>query len=355
MERLDVAAWCAIQLGDQKYTRTLQALINHLVDTSVDHESKSAKEKTDQLLKKLNELKLNEKFHYSNEELNIKASTGGGGYASIGFIEERYADLIRLRKGNDGTHYKSQLSNHINYVKRKAHSQASEIFNQLKFSGTVQNCFDTLKTAADDKLLDLNPELAEQLMLAFKAVASTKSEEWSQALTTCRRLIEGLADTLYPPSDQKQNGRALGPTNYVNRLWAFMDKSIASNSNKELAKTHIDFLGSWLEKVNKISNKGVHAEVSQIEATKAVFHTYLIVADILECATESPPGSVKKSINEATLDEIEAQLDVSRAIAKEIFKARVRQGKLNTASLSSIKGVGPKAIRLAHEAFDIPE
>lgn len=56
----------------------------------------------------------------------------------------------------------------------KAHELASQIYNQLKFSGTVSNCFDVLKNAVDDKLLDLNPVIAEQLMLAFKAISSDK-------------------------------------------------------------------------------------------------------------------------------------------------------------------------------------
>jgi hypothetical protein len=167
-------------------------------------------------------------------------------------------------------------------VRKKAHELASQIYNQLKFSGTVSNCFDILKNAVDDKLLDLNPAIAEQLMLAFKSISSDKEEEWSQALTTCRRLLEGLADELYPASKEKFNGRTVGQGQYVNRLWAFMDGAIQSESNKDLAKAHIDFLGSWLDKVNKLTNKGVHAELDRIEAVKSVFHTYLVVADLLE-------------------------------------------------------------------------
>ncbi len=355
IEDWDVSTWCAIQLGDEKYTIALQALIDYASDASIDKETKQSEDKINQLIEVLKNLKLNQETHYSNEELKIKLPKSGGGYTNIGFIEERYADLLRLRKGNDGTYYKNNLNNHLNYVKRKAHSLASKIFKQLKFSGTIENCFDILKSAADDKLLDMNPVLAEQLMLAFKSVSSSKEEEWSQALTTCRRLIEGLADTLHPPSETKYNGRALGTTNYVNRLWAFMDKSIESSSNKDLAKAHIDFIGSWLEKINKISNKGVHADVTQIEATKAVFHTYLVVTDLLECALRSDTQPTKKNINEATLDEIEVHLDVSRIVAKEIFKTRVQMGKLTAATLANIKGVGKKKLKLAKDAFEISD
>ncbi|OEZ67456.1 hypothetical protein JAB5_53970 [Janthinobacterium sp. HH103] len=355
IERSDVVAWCAIQLGDPRYTRILKELLDFYTDKTIDKKSVESTKKYNDIIEKLTNLNLTRKIHYRNEELNIKATESGGGYVNIGFIEERYADLVRMKIGNDSVYYKNNLQDHINYVKRIAHSFASEIFNELKFSGTVKNCFDILKNAVDDKLLDLNPALTEQLMQAFKSVASSKEEEWSQALTTCRRLIETLADALYPPSDKKHNGRALGPTNYVNRLWAFMDQSIPSDTNKDLAKVHVDFLGAWLEKVNKISNKGVHAKVSQIEATKAVFHMYLVVADILEIqnSTASSPG--KKNINDATIDEIEVQLNVNRAVAKEIYKLRITFGKITSKNLSSIKGMGQKTIEKACSIFEISD
>ena len=319
MDNSDIHNWCLIQLGEQKYTSVLRKY----VDTLVAIQDDDSKEKHDELAEyqsEIDELGLKKEIHYTIEELNAKYPKGGGGYVNIGFVEERYADLVRTKRGNDGTHYKNHLNRHLNYVRTKAYDIASRMFNDLKFSGTVSNCFDLLKNEVDDKLLDLDPVLAEQLMLAFKSVSSTKEEEWSQALTTCRRLLEGLADQLYPASNEKTGGRVLGQGQYVNRIWAFMDSAIESDSNKALAKTHVDFLGAWLEKINKLANKGVHAEIGQLEATKAVFHTYLVIADILEHLDEETTTNGKPDINSATIDELEALLGVSRNIAKEIFK-----------------------------------
>jgi hypothetical protein len=212
-----------------------------------------------------------------------------------------------------------------------------------------------LKNAVDDKLLDLEPSLAEQLMLAFKAVSSSKEEEWSQALTTCRRLLEGLADALLPASDKKVNGRPLGQEQYVNRLWAFMDGAIESDSNKALSKAHVDFLGAWITKVNKLANKGVHADLGQLEATKAVFHTYLVIADIFDYLKSDGSHKGKPDINMATIDELEVLLGINRNIAKEIFKHRVKEGHIDSGVLKKINGVGPKTIQKAKEEFLIDD
>lgn len=347
----EIKAWCAIQLGDTTYTKPLNELLS-FIKTKADDTSEEYKITLSKLIKPLDGLNLNHKLHYSIEELNVKSNDGGGGYINIGFIEERYADLVRTKRGNDGHYYKNQLNNHINYVRKKAHEIASALFNQIKFSGASSSCFDILKNAVDDQLLDLNPTLAEQLMLAFKAVSSKKNEEWSQALTTCRRLLEGLADQLQPVVDGSVKSRPMGQANYVNRLWAFMDASIQSESNKELAKTHVDFLGSWMEMSNKLANKGVHASVTQLEAVKAVFHTYLVIADILEYLSAKPKTKSKIDINSATIDELEALLEIKRIVAKEIVKARVELGSLDIDALAKISGIGPKTLERAEKLFE---
>ena len=354
IDNSDIYKWCQIQLGNQEYAIALTDFVDTLVLLQ-DNESKELKEKRKQQQKELDKLGLKHEIHYSTEEINTKLNTSGGRYENIGFLEERYNDLVRNKSGNDGTYYKNNLNTHINYVKKKAHEIASKLYNEVKFSGTVSNCFDLLKNEIDDRLLDLNPAIAEQLMLSFKAVSSNKEEEWSQALTTCRRLLEGLADELYPASDKKVNGRILGQGQYVNRLWAFMDDSIESDSNKALAKTHIDFLGAWLEKINKLANKGVHSDLGQLEATKAVFHTYLVIADILQYLHQDEQKIEKPDINSASIDELEALLDINRMTAKEIFKMRIKEGYIDLDILATINGVGKKTIEKAQTVFSVDE
>lgn len=190
-------------------------------------------------------------------------------------------------------------------------------------------------------------------MLAFKSVSSDSKEEWSHALTTCRRLLESLADKLYPASDLVIGKRTFKQNQFVNRLWQFMNDTIESDSNRDLAQMHVNYLGSWLEKANKITNKGVHDEVSQLEATKAVFHIYLMLADLLDYLDPSAVSkTTKPKITDVTLDEIEALLNVKRDVAKAIVIARVKNSGLTIEQLAEVKGVGPKTVATAKEVFE---
>lgn len=119
-----------------------------------------------------------------------------------------------------------------------------------------------------------------------------------------------------PPTEQNSKGRALGEKQYINRLWAYMDDAIQSDSNRQLAKAHVDLLGAYIERIYKVTNKGVHAEVSRMEAVRTVFHTYLAIADLLEYVNKPTANQPEPlNINQATLDELESILNVSRETA----------------------------------------
>lgn len=350
LDEKELLAWTKIQLADSEYISPLQKLfvvINELQEKGVvnlNYKNPEVKVILDQILS------LNVNLKDLNKFYQFKSVESSGGLNSIGFIEQKIDVLTKNKKGNDGTYYISDLQKHLEYIKVYTYKSATKLFNQLKFEGTTQSSFDILRKAVDDKLLDINPEIAEQLMIAFKNSTSNNKEELSQVLTTCRRLLEKLADTLYPATDEVINNRTFKPNQYINRLWRFMDINIQSDSNKDLAKAHIDLLGSWLQKSYALTCKGVHSNVSQLETTKTVFHIYLLLADILEFIQPNTRQE-KISINQASLDELEAVLGVSRKIAKEIIKARVKLGSLSEKDFSEIEGISLKVLKVAKENF----
>lgn len=341
-----IAVWCEIQLGNSEYIKELKGLLNAFEEHKGD-------KIINEIILGLEEKGLKMEKHFPYEDLEIKLQESSGGYRGIGFIEERYNDLIRLKKGNDGTFYKHNLNKHIKYVGNKTYEYATSLYNKITLTEAPKTSFDILKEAVDDKLFDVNPELAEKLMVAFKRVTSDNPEEWSQALTTCRRFIEGLADTIYPASKKEVNGRKLGETQYINRIWAFMDESIESSTNKDLAKAHVDLIGSYLQRTHKQTNKGVHATLTRVEAVKTVFHTYLIVADILEHLNVEEKQDEGLDILTASLDELQSFLNISRNTAKEIVKYRVINGRITRNDLQGIKGIGEKTLKIAIEVYGI--
>lgn len=358
LDKEEIYAWAQLSLGNKKYTEPVEKFFKKvtveakkLEDDNRTININADDDKFTNELAKINELHI--PLKEVNESFNLKTNSEAGGFESVDFIEKKLNILIKDKKGNDGYYYKIPLQSHLAYIKKYAFEFSCRLHDEIKFAGTIPSSFDLLKNAVDDRLLDLEPEIAEQLMLTFKSVSSGNKEEWSQALTTCRRLLESLADKLYPPTDEKINGRTFNQGQYINRLWRFMDISIESKSNREMAKAHVDYLGSWLSSEYALACKGVHAEVTQMEATKAVFHIYLMLADLLDYLDASTSTrSTKPNIITASLDEIEALLNVRRDVAKAIVIARVKYNGLTLEQLKEVKGVGPKTLVTAQEVFE---
>ncbi|HYF02538.1 MAG TPA: helix-hairpin-helix domain-containing protein [Patescibacteria group bacterium] len=350
LDESDLIIWCDIQLGNSKYVSVLQKFLDAYV--------KNEKNKT-----KLNQKALDNASeevasagiilgkNISSDELNARLNESGGGFLKIDFIEERYNDLVRVKKGNDGTYYKNNLNHTLSTIKVIAHKYAANIYKKYAFKELTETNFEILKKNVEDVLFELHPELAEKLMIAFRSVSSDNPEEWSHALATCRRFFEQLADILYPPVVEKIKGRDLGKGNYINRLWAFMDKSIESETNKEIAKAHVDFLGTYLQTLYKVSNKGVHAGLTRLEALKAVMHIYLMCADLLNYLDKKDLKGQKPNIHVATLDEIESFANITRTIAKEIIKLRVANPALTPELLKTIPKLGPKSLKSIIDNF----
>ncbi len=349
LEDRNTHLWCEIQLGNSKYTKPLKKYSSLTLISLKEYQelgkfSKKTEEDIANFYEKFDELGISKKLYDNYDEMEIKLDKFGGGFAGIGFIEERYNDLVRTKTAHDALYYKGNLSKHINYVKREAHNKSTQLYKKVVFSDAPHTVFDVLKSEIDDKLLDLDPELAEKLMIAFRGVMTNKPEEWSQSLTTCRRLIKNLADDLYPPINGKIDGRSLDETHYMNRLWMFMDNSIESESDKELAKKHVLFIGNYLESLHNKTQKGVHSTLTRYESIKVVIHIYMIIGDILDYLNKPVQKEKKLNIHSASLDELESILGLKRSIAKEIIKLRVEHKELDIKKLRSIKGIGPKTI-----------
>lgn len=284
----------------------------------------------------------------TNEEIVPRLRVSGGGFNSIEFIEQIMAKLNREKSGNDGTYYRTNLQKVITVTSNSSYSQATRLYKMLSFGEIPSRQFNVIRDRVDNLLLDICPEAVEKFMAAYERLSSGSSEDWSHALTAARRVIKSVADAVYPPKETAKGQRKLGEEQYINRLWAFLVENAESGSDKDLTKVHIDYLGTFLQRLNDKACKGVHAEVSYNEAVRAVLYTYLTLGDVLEFASTGfeklSQAEGKININRATKSELECVSGISDELAKKIIKRRVKKAFSNLNELSEFKGVGPKTV-----------
>ncbi len=161
------------------------------------------------------------------------------------------------------------------------HRYVTEIYYEAEFSTRQETIFETAKLRIDALLAPIAKETLSRIDIIYQRLASDDPEAISQALITCRRLIDAFADQVFAPQDEPRllDGQsiALGPEHPLNRIKAFIDDNSASHSRSNRLKRRLTDL---YERVNA----GVHADVSPEEARFLFLDTYLLLGEILSLA-----------------------------------------------------------------------
>lgn len=112
-------------------------------------------------------------------------------------------------------------------------------------------------------LSDANPKLFNSLGAAVRATKHIQNEEdVAHIALSGRRYLEQLSDVLFEPSDTKFNGRNVRKADYKNRIWAFIETSIAQKCED---KSKIITLGKEIDRLVNLFNSAIHGEPNQTE------------------------------------------------------------------------------------------
>jgi len=171
---------------------------------------------------------------------------------------------------------------------------------ELKFSGIADDIFSRIRERVDSSIGKHIPEAVKKLSAIHDNLSSENAEDWSNAVHSCRRILQDLADVIFPPQgedrEKTEKGRTvtikLGKENYINRLIAFIEDHSSSARFKHIVGSHLQFIGERLDSIFQAAQKGSHdVIVSQQEADRYVIYTYMVVGDILSLLENTPEES----------------------------------------------------------------
>lgn len=175
------------------------------------------------------------------------------------------------------------------YVLRKHH--------ELRFSGIADDIFSRIRERVDTGIGKTIPKSVQKLSAIHDNLRSENAEDWSNAVHGCRRILQDLADAVFPPQEAdrtktikgKKITIKLGKEQYINRLIAFIEDHSPSRRFKHIVGSHLSFIGERLDSIVEAAQKGTHDEiVSPQEADRYVIYTYMIIGDILALLEDIP-------------------------------------------------------------------
>jgi len=114
---------------------------------------------------------------------------------------------------NATTNLIAQLAGIRSKVVALMHRYITEIHYEAVFSARQESIFERAKLRIDALLAPIAKETLSRIESIYQRLGSDDPEAISQALTTCRRLIDAFADQVFPPQDESRmrGGRSIDP------------------------------------------------------------------------------------------------------------------------------------------------
>ncbi|EKU99440.1 hypothetical protein Lepto7375DRAFT_1484 [Leptolyngbya sp. PCC 7375] len=181
-------------------------------------------------------------------------------------------------------------------LKSAIHNYATDTYLAVELGDIAEDIFDGARNVVDAFVRSHCPKAAEKLVAINERMVDGTEESRSAALTSCRRLLMDIADSVFPAQkevweDRSGKTRKVGVDQYKNRLLAYLAGLGESRGTYTLLETELSHLASRLDIIYEKTCKGVHIDVTPEEARLAVIHTYLFIGEVATYAMQASDNS----------------------------------------------------------------
>ncbi|MFD0991038.1 hypothetical protein ACFQ1R_13095 [Mariniflexile jejuense] len=158
------------------------------------------------------------------------------------------------------------------------HGFVTNVYYERTFDNLAEGIFESYKKDIDLLIAENSGDIIEQIPSVVARLSESDSESISQALTTCRRIIDSFANHIFPPSDETfnigGNDLSLKENNVLNRINVFIHQNCESTNRRKKLKQNLTNLYSRV-------SSGVHSDVDYKEAKNLFLNVYLLLGEIL--------------------------------------------------------------------------
>jgi hypothetical protein len=163
-------------------------------------------------------------------------------------------------------------------VLAQLHRFVSEVYYEKEFDALSESIFERYKKNVDTLIAEHCGDVLEKIPAVMSRLSAGDEESISQALNTCRRILESFADSIFPPSDGTVeiggNVLKLDASKHQNRINAYLHARTQSQSRKQRLRQNLSNL------FDRVSS-GVHGDITAEEAQSLFLNTYLFIGEVL--------------------------------------------------------------------------
>ncbi len=184
----------------------------------------------------------------------------------------------RFKQLNTASQNIASLSAIISGVMAALHDFATRTYYELLFSEIQADLFASMQTEIDARISPMMGDALDKIDVVNERLRTGDIEAISHAMTTCRRLIDATADAVCPATEEvgEIDGQPVATTrsHVLNRLNLYAYKSGATKGRR-------DRLRRALSDIYSRVSKGVHEDVTPMEARFIFLQTYLTLGELV--------------------------------------------------------------------------
>lgn len=158
------------------------------------------------------------------------------------------------------------------------HTFVSGIYYERQFANSATDTFESYKRSVDALIADKAGAVLTKIPSVVDRLKEGDNEAVSQALTTCRRILEALADAIFPPQEGTieidGNQISLDASKHQNRINAYISERTDSKSRRTRLRQNLRNL------FDRVSS-GIHDDITAEEAFSLFLNVYLFLGEIL--------------------------------------------------------------------------
>lgn len=217
-------------------------------------------------------------------KLRIQAAQDPSSYAG----EMTPLAISYTKNGKERQIISQEISTNTKWLEKlkcRIYDYILSIYNKLQYGNAIEDIFTASRLSVNDRLMEICPEAIKKFISVYDNMDSENSEDWANAVHSCRRILSDLADSLYTPTEVPLvvAGRTikLGKDQYVNRLVQYITSKSESKTYQSIVGADLRSIGERIDAVNDAVCKGTHTDISKDEASRYLIHTYLLISDIV--------------------------------------------------------------------------
>lgn len=229
-----------------------------------------------------------------DEKYFLKSSIDVAGDADISVSSTNPRHFPKYYTGN--ANERAELRERFKIVSDRLASRRSMVYQyvlreylELRYSNIAEDIFSKIQEKVNEKIGKYIPDSVKRFNAVYENLSSENSENWSNAVHSCRRILKDLADAIYPPTENIQKEKEgieitiqLDEEHYINRIIEFIAQKSESKTFIKIVGSHLRFMKDRLNSILGGSHKGTHKDITdREEANRIVVYTYLLIGDIL--------------------------------------------------------------------------